>query len=271
MALGSSLPDVGTAASLVAADHADAVVFTESPDSLGDATADLVAAQRPARLIIVGGTAAVSSGAETELRRRAPGASVERLSGTDRIHTAALAAIRVPDEFDEGRDLSVIIANGWSLPDVGAAASGIAAGLADAVLHSARVSLGERTRHVLSRFDPADVLISGGPAAVTPSTLAAAVSAADGATPRRLGGATRTHTAALVASDAYPTTSAGLDTLVVADGWSLADVGIAASLAAALGNVAVIYTNSLSLDDTTTGFVAGQRADHVYYILLQPV
>ena len=266
VALESSLPDVGAAASLAAAGTADAVVFTASPGSLGDAAARLVRSQQPARILIVGGTAAVSDAVETELRGIASGASFERLAGRDRIHTAALAASRILDDRNDGRALSVIIADGWSLPDVGAAASAVAAGIADAVLYTAPGSLSDHTAQALGRFEPSDIVIAGGTAAVSTAAENAAVAAANRANARRIGGATRTHTAALIAQYAYPASGAGPDTLVVADGWSPIDVGIAASLAAALGNAAVIYTNGYSLDDTTAQFVAAHQPRHVYFV-----
>ncbi len=266
VALGSSLPDVGVAASLAAAGAVDAVIFSESPGSLGNAAARLVSSQQPAKVLIVGGASAVSDAVETELRRIAQGVTFERLAGTNRIHTAALAASRVLSELDDGRDLSVIIANGWSLPDVGAAASAVAAGLADAVLYTGRDSLGDHTAQALRRFGPSDILISGGSAAVSATTQTAAKVAANGANARRIGGATRTHTAALVAQSAYPDPSATPDAIILADGWSLPDVGIAASLAAALGNAAVIYTTGRGIDTASADFVGLRQPTDLYFV-----
>ena len=117
-ALASSLSDVGTSASLVAAGEVDAVLFAESSISLG-AEAFLAVARRQPQLVLVdGGVRAVSSTVEEELRRLSLGLRIERLSGTDRVHTAALAADRV---LAGSAPAALIIANGWSLSDVGAA------------------------------------------------------------------------------------------------------------------------------------------------------
>ena len=235
VALGSSLSDVGTAASLVAAGEGRAVVFASSSADLGDTAVGVVAETHPAKVLIVGGTAAVAASVQAELGSAAPGVSIERLAGTDRVHTAALAAQRTLARASEA---SVIIANGWSQPDVGAAAAAVAAGAADAVLYAHRDELGDPTRQVLDRHRPARVLIAGGTAALSTQVQQQATHAAGGAPTSRLGGATRTHTAALLARTAL---ESGADTAVVANGWSLPDVGAAAALAASLDNSYVLY------------------------------
>jgi len=238
VALATSLSDVGTASSLVAAGEGDAVLFAESADSLGAAASIAAARWQPGQVLIVGGTSALSDDVEHELRRLSAGVRVIRLAGNDRIHTAALAADRV---LQGKAPAAVIIANGWSLPDVGVAASAVASGAAQAVLYAGPDDLGEPARSVLARHRPPRVLIAGGPAAVSPQVQSDAADAA-GASPaqtRRLGGATRVETAALVAAEAI---AAGADTLVLANGWSLRDVGLAAALAAALPGSAVAYT-----------------------------
>ena len=227
---------MGTAASLVAAGKGDAVVFAESAASLGDDNEELVEAASPGQIYVVGGTRAVSASVENRLRALAPGVSITRFAGSDRIHTAALAA----DEVLAGRSApSVIIANGWSLPDVGAAAAAVAAGAADVVLYAQRNRLGEPTSSALKRHRPSSVLIAGGFAAVSPAVGSEVAAAAGSAKTTRLGGATRIETAALIAETALPR---GADNVVVANGWSLPDVGAAAALAAALPNSAVLYT-----------------------------
>jgi len=252
VALESSLSDVGTAASLVAAGKGDAVVFAVSVDSLGDASADLVRVQMPERIYIVGGTSAVGADVEHRLRSLAPGVSITRFAGSTRVETAALAA----DEALDGRSASkIIVANGWSLPDVGAAAAAVAAGAADAVLYAGRDVLGEPTRDALGAQRPATVLIAGGPAALSAGVEAAAATAAGGATTSRLAGATRLETAARVAQEALPD---GATTVVVADGWSLADVGVAATLAASMPDSAVLY--SADGDDLPAALDAALRS-----------
>ena len=261
LALGSSLSDVGTAASLVAAGEGRAVVFASSAAALGDTAVGVVAETQPAKVVIVGGTAAVAASVQAELGLAAPGVSIERLAGTDRVHTAALAARRT---LAATSGASVIIANGWSLPDVGAAAAAVAAGAADAVLYAHRDGLGEPTREVLDRHRPARVLIAGGTAALSAQVQQQAGQAAGGAPTSRLGGATRTHTAALLASTAL---ESGADTAVIANGWSLPEVGAAAALAASLDDSYVVYAQSAdSLGDPARAALVGHPPARAYLI-----
>lgn len=252
VALASSLSDVGTAASLVATGVGDAVVFAESAGRLGNANSSLLSRQTPERIYIVGGTSAVGDDVENQLRALAPGVSITRFAGATRVETAALAA----DAALAGRSASkIIVANGWSLPDVGAAAAAVAAGAADAVLYAQRGSLGEPTSDVLEAQQPGTVLLAGGLAALSSEVESAAAGAAGGARTTRLGGATRVETAVRVAREALP---GGASTVVVADGWSLADVGVAASIAASLADSAVLY--SADSDSLRSAFDSAVRS-----------
>lgn len=236
VALGSSLSDVGTAASLVAAGVGDAVLFAEAVNRLGNANSSLLSRQVPEQIYIVGGAGAIGADVEAQVRSLAPGVSIKRFAGSTRVETAALAA----DEALAGRSASkIIIANGWSLPDVGAAAAAVAAGAADVVLYAERDDLGELAQSALETHRPGTVLIVGGRAALSAQVELAAATAAGGSRTTRLGGATRVDTAARIAREALP---GGADTVIVADGWSPADVGVAATIAASLADSAVLYT-----------------------------
>ena len=260
VALGSSLSDVGTAASLVAGGQGDAVVLAEATDGLGAGAASIIAEQLPDRIVVVGGAGAVGHSVADELRGLSPGVEIDRLAGSDRIHTAAMAAARA---LRGSESVTVVLANGWSLPDVGAAASAVASGAADAVLYSGRTALGEPTRQVLAGHRPVRMLVAGGEAAVSHDVLESATAAAGVVQTERLGGTTRVETAARVAQRAL---GAGATTAVLANGWSLSDVGIAAGLAAALPNSVVLYTESGSLGAATEATLLGHSVDHVFLV-----
>ena len=260
VANSGSLSDVGTAASMVAAGLGDAVVFAESADALGSAAAGIVSQQQPQRVVFVGGTAALSASIETEVRGLAAGVQVERLAGTDRIHTAALAAQQV---LAEVASPTVVLANGWSLSDVGTAASAVASGRADAVLYATATSLGDATRDVLEDHEPQQILIVGGTAALSDDVATGAQMAAGGTTPQRLGGATRVETATLSAQQSF---RAGATTAVIANGWALNDVGIAAAIAAALDDSAVLYARPGMLDNATAKALTDHRPTQILII-----
>lgn len=260
LANGTSLSDVGAAASLVAASVGDAVVFAESAETLGGAAAAFVTEQQPTRVVLVGGTAALSQDIEEELKRHSAGVAIERLSGEDRTDTAALGARRA---LSGSGTATVVLANGWSLSDVGTAASAVASGQADAVLYAQTDGLGDATRDVLSQFVPRGIVLIGGTAALSADIASQAQSAAGGTLPERLGGATRVETTALSAMRAF---QAGADTAVIANGWSSTDVGIAAALAAALDDAAVLYTERNALGATTAGLLSGNQPMRVFAV-----
>lgn len=253
VANAASLSDMGTAASLVASDAADAVLFAQSPNELG-AEAELIVAQRlPASAVLVGGGAVLGSEIEAQLRRYSPEVEVSRLAGTDRIDTAARAAQR---STTPGSDITAVIAFGWSLPDVGTAASLVATGGGDVVLYSYRDRLGSATRDAIARLRPARLVIVGGPAAVAPAVVTELAALAPDAPLLRRQGATRIETATAAAEPAF---NAGATHAVIANGWSERDVGIAAALAAADTNAAVLYTSRRGHLADSVAAVIGQR------------
>ena len=249
VANGWSLSDVGTAASLVAAGEGDAVVFAETA-TLGDATADVMTVFAPSRVVLVGGTAALTADIEEQISRLVPGVSIERFAGTDRIDTAARAARRSLGDATGG---TLVLANGWSLSDVGTAASVVASGGADAVLYSGPRSLGDATTDVVTARQPARILLIGGTAALASSIEAELAQAAPEAGVVRFGGTTRIETAARSAERAF---EGGASAAVIANGWSLSDVGVAASYAAARDDTAVLYAQSNTLTDATLEVLA---------------
>ncbi len=253
LANGGSPSDVGAAVGLVAGGVVDALVVADSVDALGEGAAGVLSSVLPSGVLVVGGQAAVSDGVVAHLRVLSPGVVVERLWGATRVGTAAVAARRV---LGAGGDtVRVALASGWSLADVGAAASLVAAGGADAVLYGSPDSLGDETAQLLEDYRPQRIEVVGGPAALSEQVRAEAVAAAGPqASARRLWGATRVETAARVAR-----TAAGdcVAAAVIANGWSEPDVGAAAALAAAWGDSVVLYAQSpTELGDATRQAVA---------------
>ena len=239
----ASLVDIGVAASLVASGVADAVVWSDSTDELGTETASLVTQTAPRSVVIVGGTAVVGEAVIEELKQLVPQVDIERLAGSDRVATAALAAQR-SFRADE-QDLTVAIANGRSLADAGAAAALVAAGAADLLLYAESAdALGTATLSQLQDSDVSLVYLVGGETVLSQELRRVAAGAAGDARTRRLSGATRVHTAAQVARAAAGGGAAGdcVAAAVLANGWQASDVGAAAGLAAAWEHSVVLYT-----------------------------
>lgn len=91
IANGWSPSDVGTAAPL-AASLGGSVLYANTA-SLGDPTVDALKQLKPSEVILVGGIKALAADIETELAQVVPNVPVTRLAGTDRIDTAAKAAL----------------------------------------------------------------------------------------------------------------------------------------------------------------------------------
>lgn len=233
IANGWSPADAGAAAPL--AGRLGGVMLYASTASLDSPTARTLGELTPSRVILVGGTAALSADVEAEVRQLLPRALVERLSGADRLDTAARAASLAPAI---PRSRPVVLANGWSPSDVGTAAP-LAARLGGSVLYVTRNALGGPASATLRKFAPSQVILVGGRAALSADIDTELAELLSGVPTQRFAGLDRIDTAARAALYGART---GLPA-VVADGWSAAEVGVAAPLAAALGG-SVLFSSA---------------------------
>ena len=263
VALGSSLADVGAATLLVASRQADAVLMVDAPDAAGAAAVGLVREHGASGLVLVGGPAAVGPPVEAELADAAPQAAVSRIWGADRSATAAAVARRVLMSQTDRRGAVVALANGWSPADAAAAAAAVAAGAAHAVLWASPGDLGDPAAGVLEDFAVSQVLVVGGPAALSDDVATAAGTAAE-AVVRRLGGATRADTAESLARAA---TAGRASAVAIADGWDLHAASTAAALAAAGDRTVVLFADpGGTLGDAATRFLGGSLPQHVWVL-----
>ena len=268
VANGWSPADVGVASVLAARTDGGVVTYTAG-DVLSAETAVLVREALPAEVVIVGGTAAVSFGVRSGIRAASQDSGVVRVTGAGRAETAAAAARRVLGVPSSAGRVTVVVANGWSPPDIGAAASLAARTRRSAVLYAQQGVLPEESAAVLRDYDVARVVLVGGTAALSSAVedeVAAAAGADAGIT--RLIGADRVETAAAAARRVLGSPAGAPEgvTLVVANGWSPPDVGVAAAYAAATDNAAVAYTTGGSLPEATrcahSRLPARPRGDH---------
>lgn len=265
VALRSSLADMGAATLLVAADRADAVLPIDAPDMTGVAAIDLVNEHGASGFVLVGGTAAISPDVEAELSALVPRATTSRVWGEDREATAAAVARLVLKSHSDPRGAVLALANGWSPADAAAAAAAVAGGAVDAVLWTSADALGEDATAVLKEFHVRQVLVVGGPAALSEQVASAAGTAAGpGARILRVDGATRTGTALMVARLA---TAGRISAAVIADGWDLPATAQAAALAAAAPDAAVLFSEpGGSLGDAAAAFLAGSAPERIWVL-----
>lgn len=129
-------------------------------DSVPDAVAEELQRLGPSRIVIVGGTAAISSSVEEALDAFAP--QVDRISGSDRYSvSAALSAAQFPDGA-----ATVYVAVGTDFAD--ALAGGPASALDGApLLLVSTYAIPPSVAAELDRIGPTEIVILGGPAAIS--------------------------------------------------------------------------------------------------------
>lgn len=156
VATGETFPDALAAAAR--AGKTDSPVLLVRRDGIPDATAAALTDLRPAAVVVVGGTAAVSEEVRQDLRVLT-GVRVDRVGGADRYQTAALLAAGVPTGG------LVHVASGTDFADALAAAP--AATAADgAVLLVPPTRVPEPTSTAVRSLAPHRVILAGGRAAV---------------------------------------------------------------------------------------------------------
>lgn len=201
-------------------------ILLSGVDDLPAVTAEELARLRPQRVVVVGGTTAVSDGVAEQLGAFTDGA-VDRWGGADRFATSALVSQQV---FEPGAP--VFVATGGGFPD--ALAGGVAAGIAGGpVLLSGDGVLHEGIAAEVERLQPEQVTVLGGEDAVASSVERQL--ATMGGDVRRWTGPDRFATAATVAAEQFPD---GADTVYVATGADFADA--LAGVPVAAGNDAPI-------------------------------
>jgi putative cell wall-binding protein len=193
--------------------------------ALDPATAEELRRLGVGEVVLVGGEEALSSQVLADVADAVPGAEVVRLAGDDRFATAAAVSRRLTDG---GRAARAAITSGRDFPD--ALAASPAAGEAGAPLLLVEPdALPAATRQELARLRPDEVVVVGGPGAVSDAVLAAIADATD-AEVRRISGPSRYDTTAAVVAEEHPATSG---TVLVATGEAFPDA-LAAGAAAAL-------------------------------------
>ncbi|WP_423918595.1 cadherin-like beta sandwich domain-containing protein [Candidatus Poriferisodalis sp.] len=267
VANGWSPPDVGVASVLAARTDGAVVVYTAG-DELSAETALLLREASPAEVVIVGGIAAVSRDVRSQIRVASPDSGISRVTGADRADTAAGTARRILGPPAAAGRVTLIVANGWSPPDIGAAAALAARSGRSAVLYVRRDGLPDVSASALRDYDVARVVLIGGPAAISEQVHDAIAAAAGDASISRLTGTDRVDTAAQAARRVLgnPASAPEGITLVIANGWSPPDIGVAAALAAATDNSAVAYTAPSGLSTATAMLISQYRPSQVIII-----
>jgi len=196
IASGAAFPDALAAGP--AAVHQGGPLLLTAPNTLPSDVATEITSLAPSRIVIVGGTGAVSTGVETALKALAP--TVTRVAGDNRYQTSlAVAEYAFTDPVS-----TVYMATGRTFPD--ALAAGAAAAKAGGPLllvNGNAKTLDALTRTVISTtLTPKTIVVVGGPSVMSAGVLAAAKGLAT--TTTRVSGGNRYTTAAAIGTYAWP-------------------------------------------------------------------
>ena len=216
VATARSFPDALSAAALAGAYDGSLVLIDR--DSVPFAAMCALAAQRPQRILIVGGTSAVSATAASTLAGFA--ASVQRISDTDRYRTSTAVAARVAEQT--GAPETAFLVRGDTFPDALSVAP-FAYALAAPVLLTPRSSLDAGARTFIATQRVSRVVIAGGTGAVSAAVALSVARLAGVAEVKRISGSDRYATAAQVAAYGVARGWASMDWVGVATGTDFPD------------------------------------------------
>lgn len=259
VATGYDWPDALSGSSLAGA--LGAPILLTRPDVLPDPVAAEIVRLGAQHVIVLGGTAAVSTDVTSDLE--ALGVSVERLSGATRYETARAATLRAVAELGPTHEKTALVVTGEAFPDaLGGSALAVAKGWPIYLVHpdpARRSALIDDLR----ADGVESAIILGGVGAV-PADVETALRAALADRVRRLGGATRYETAVEVAR--YGVAEAGLvwDDLAITVGESFPDALAAGVLQGRSGSV-MLFVRPAELPDATRAELLLNR-DRIYEV-----
>ena len=216
-------PDALSGGPMAALQHGP--VLLSSPTAIPEETAAELRRLRADRIVILGGTEAISAEVAGQLNGFTDG-PVDRLPGRDRFETAALVS---REQFARGAR-TVYVATGEQFAD--ALSGGAAAAMTRGPVLLVRSSgIPYATAAELGRLNPTRVMVLGGPASVAES-IAADIARLAGAKVSRVAGDTRYGTSASVSSSTF---SEGADTVFIASGEDFPDALAATPAAGMMG------------------------------------
>jgi putative cell wall-binding protein/GH25 family lysozyme M1 (1,4-beta-N-acetylmuramidase) len=217
IASGLDFPDALASAPAAGAQHGP-VLLTMPTAVPANVLAELKRL-KPAKIVVVGGTTAVSPAAYNQLT--ALGGTVVRIGGSDRFETSrAVAAYAFPSAT------SAYVASGMTYPDALSAAP-VAAKQARPLILVSGGTLDSGTADFLSARGMKSVTVVGGTTVIPAAWVSGAQSA--GLTVSRVGGSTRFETSSLLATSAYGANSGTSLYFASAIAWQDALVAAAAA------------------------------------------
>lgn len=238
VASGENYPDALAASSLAGALNAP-IVLTK-PDELTSQAAARIKALSPSKIVIVGGTEAISSGVAATLRGYA--STVARIAGTERVGTAL-------EIYQQGAS---VLGAKWGSTAIVATADNFADALSIAsyaykakapIFLVKKGALNDNQIAALKQGGFKQVLVVGGTTAV-PEAVATQAKKATGVTPTRLAGATRYSTSVAIAKWAVANAGMTVNNSIYATGSNFPDALAAGPVAGKKGGVLLLVKSS---------------------------
>ena len=219
VASGLNFPDALAGAAV--AGGAKVPILLVRPDAIPSSIATELARLHPGRIVVLGGTGAVSDGVKAALKAYTAG-TVTRLAGADRFATAAAIS---KASFPAGVPVAYV-ASGLNFPDALAGAA-VAGGAKVPILLVRPDAIPSSIATELARLHPGRIVVLGGTGAVSDG-VKAALKAYTAGTVTRLAGADRFATAAAISKASFP---AGVPVAYVASGLNFPDALAGAAVA----------------------------------------
>jgi putative cell wall-binding protein len=192
LASGQDYPDALSGSALAGASKGSLLLSARA--SLPDSTRAELKRLAPAKVYIMGSSAALSTAVESAVKSVLTTATVERVAGPNRYDTAVAAARKVAEIAPPSK---VIVVSGTAWPDA-ASASALAYAKSYPVLLMRPTDVGASASAFLAQYKPESALFVGG-ANIVSDRIKTAVGAITGKATVRASGANRYDTAAAVA------------------------------------------------------------------------
>jgi len=259
VATGTNYPDALAAGP--AAAKAGGPLLLTAPTSLPDVVAQELRSLAPKRVVIVGGTSAVSATVADQIGAAVGSATtVDRIAGTNRFDTSRRI---VTDAFGAHAVTSAYVATGTNSPDaLAAAAAAGAKGIPVVLVNGGASAVDGDTADLLRRLGVRSVSVIGGTSAVSGGIEGSLGTVLGTANVTRVAGVNRFDTAAQIAATAFP---GGAPHVYVATGTAFPDALAGSALAAGQG-APLLTTRDTCVPSGTLSEIAALGADDVTVI-----
>jgi len=253
IATGLDYPDALSAAGLAGVYHAP--LLLTSPKSLTTGVAAEITRLGATKVVIIGGTSAVSDAVKTQIAS-ATGATVTRVSGNDRYATSAAVATKVAAELGTGFAGSAFLVRGDQFADA-LAASPLAYGNGVPILLTSATTLSSATSAAIKALGIDDIAIIGGTSAVSASVQTAVAALPGTPAVQRVSGSDRYVTAYEVAEFGLDNGLCTTDFVGVATGADFPDA-LGGGIAAGENGGVLLMTSPTKLASVWTSFLTDE-------------